>query len=124
MAELAEVSYSVVRSDDELETLGGNIYKVRRALGAKAFGINELRFQGGATGFAHDESQTEHEEVYFIIEGDAIFTVGEDDIELQAGDYLRVDPLEPRVFVAGGDGVRMIVVGARRREVYDGRATL
>lgn len=119
------MSFSVVRHDDELESVpGGGLYKVRRALGATAFGINELRFPGGASGFQHDESQTEHEEVYFIISGDAIFTVDDDDIEVVPGDYLRVDPLAERSFVAGGDGVRILVVGARKPEVYDGRPAL
>ena len=117
------MTFSIVRADDELESIGGGLYKVRRALGATAFGINELRFPGGATGFQHDESQTEPEEVYFI-SGDAIFDGDGDDVEVAAGDYLRVDPLSERIFLAGGDGVRILVAGARKPEVYDGRATL
>ena len=38
-------------------------FKIRRALGTTAFGINEFRMPAGFEGPEHDEVETGHEEV-------------------------------------------------------------
>ncbi len=98
--------------------------KIRRALGATAFGINEVRLPPGAAGREHDESDTGHEEVYVCIAGGGTFDVAGETIELRPGDYLRVDPGTTRLPTAGPDGFRFLVIGATPQREYDGRESL
>jgi quercetin dioxygenase-like cupin family protein len=119
------VSYTHLAKDDpSIEAFRGSFYKVRRALGTTAFGLNELRLPPGFEGPEHDETDTGHEEVYIGLEGRGTFTIDGAAVELCPGDYLRVDPSATRQLVAGPDGLRLIVIGAKPQPAYDGRPSL
>jgi mannose-6-phosphate isomerase-like protein (cupin superfamily) len=83
-----------------------------------------VRLPPGAEGAEHDETATGHEEVYVVLSGAGKFTIGEEDIPVTEGDYLRVDPSSRRQVVAGPEGLRFIVIGAKPRPEYDGRESL
>ena len=53
----------------EPEGPGGMVRKVRRALDARAFGLNYFVFPPNQVGREHDHSDTNHEEVYFVVKG-------------------------------------------------------
>ena len=89
-----------------------------------AFGINEIRLPAGGAGVEHDEKETGHEEVYIVLDGSGTFTVDGDRVETVAGDYLRVDAAANRQVVAGSDGLTLVVVAAKPKPEYDGRASL
>jgi quercetin dioxygenase-like cupin family protein len=119
------VAYTLLHGDDpSIESFRGVFLKIRRALDTKAFGINELRLPAGAHGVEHDESDTGHEEVYIALEGSGTFTIDHEDVEVAAGDYLKVSPDATRQLVAGPDGMRLVVVAAKPQPVYDGRESL
>jgi mannose-6-phosphate isomerase-like protein (cupin superfamily) len=119
------VSYTLLHEGDpSIESFRGVFMKMRRALGTTAFGINEVRMPAGAAGMEHDESETGHEEVYVVLAGTGTFKVGDEDIAVGAGDYLRVDAADNRQVFAGPEGLRFIAVGAQPKPVYDGRASL
>jgi uncharacterized cupin superfamily protein len=114
----------LAKDDPSIESFRDSFYKVRRALGTTAFGINELRLPPGFEGPEHDESDTGHEEVYIGLEGAGTFTIDGATVGLAAGEYLRVDAAATRQLVAGPDGLRLIVLGAKPLPAYDGRASL
>jgi uncharacterized cupin superfamily protein len=119
------VGYTLLNHDDpSVESFRGSFYKMRRALGTTAFGINEVRLSPGAEGVEHNEEDTGHEEVYVIIGGSGTFTIDDSSVGVAKGDYVRVDPGSTRLVVAGDDGLTFIAVGSKPLPVYDGRASL
>jgi quercetin dioxygenase-like cupin family protein len=121
----AAMGYTLLHGDDEsIDVFQGVFAKIRRSLGTAAFGINELRMPPGFEGFEHDESDTEHEEVYVALVGEGTFTIDGEDMKFAAGDYLRVDAESTRKVVAGLDGLRFIVIAAKPKAEYDGRPSL
>ena len=105
--------YSVVHVEDvEGEGPGGMVRKVRRALGAQAFGVNYFRFPPNQTGRQHDHKDSNQEEVYFVIRGSGTMRIGEDEISLRPGTFVRVDPRASRVPSSGADGLEFLAVGA------------
>jgi quercetin dioxygenase-like cupin family protein len=119
------VTYTLLHdSDPSIESIQGVFFKMRRALGTTAFGINEVRVPPGGSGREHDEAETGHEEVYVVLEGAGAFTIEGEDIAVSAGDYLRVDADATRQVRGGAQGLRFIVVGAQPKPHYDGRESL
>jgi uncharacterized cupin superfamily protein len=119
------VGFTYLHADDpSIETFRGVFFKLRRALGTTAFGINEVRLPAGASGIEHDERETGHEEVYVVLGGAGGFTVDGVEVPVTAGDYLRVDAASTRQAMAGADGLRFLVVAGKPQPVYDGRASL
>jgi uncharacterized cupin superfamily protein len=119
------VAYTLVNVDDpNVERFRNAFFRMRRALGTTAFGINEIRLPAGASGLEHDETQTGHEEVYVVVDGDGVFIVDGEQVAVRAGDYLRVDAAAVRRATAGESGLRFVAVGGKPRPGYDGRDTL
>ena len=86
------MGYTLINRDDpSIESFRGAFFKIRRALGTTAFGINEVRFPPGIEGPEHDELDTGHEEVYIVLEGSGTFTIDGEAVAVGGGDYLRVD---------------------------------
>jgi uncharacterized cupin superfamily protein len=110
--------------DSSIESFRGVFRKMRRALGTTAFGLNEVRLPPGAEGAEHDETATGHEEVYVMLSGEGTFTVDGEDVPVTEGDYLRVDSSSTRQVIAGPEGLRFIVIGAKPQPEYDGREYL
>ena len=119
------MTYTLLHGDDPaIESFRGVFMKIRRALGTTAFGINEVRMPPDATGMEHDEAETGHEEVYVVLDGAGAIVVGGEPVAVAAGDYLRVDAAATRQLKSGPGGMRVIVVGAQPKPVYDGRESL
>jgi mannose-6-phosphate isomerase-like protein (cupin superfamily) len=107
------VGYSFVDVDQlEGEGPGGAVRKVRRALGAQAFGFNYFTLPPGITGREHDHGDSGQEEVYFVVRGSGVMRVDGEDVELRAGRFVRVDATSVRVPVAGDDGLEFVTFGA------------
>jgi hypothetical protein len=108
------VGYSMVQVDDlPAEGPGGAVRFVRRHLGVSAFGINWFEFAPNATGYVHNEQETQQEEVNVIISGSGVYRVEGADIPVQRGTVMRFDPETTRVPIAGPDGMTIVAVGAR-----------
>ena len=106
-------SYSVADVDElEAEGPGGMVRKVRRALGARAFGFNYFKFPPGQEGREHNHAHDGHEEVVFVVKGGGMLRVDGEEIELKPGRFVRLDPTATRVPVAGSDGLEFVTFGA------------
>lgn len=64
------MGYTLVnRADPSVEVFRGVFFKMRRALGTTAFGLNEVRMPAGFEGPEHNEMETGHEETYLVLDG-------------------------------------------------------
>ncbi len=116
--QLLDVPHSTAPSDG---TGGVAFHLVRRYFDVQAFGVN------GASGNAgddvieeHDErDDTEygtegHEELFAVLSGHAVFTVGGEELDAPAGTLVFVrDPALPRAARATADGTSILAIGAR-----------
>jgi mannose-6-phosphate isomerase-like protein (cupin superfamily) len=106
-------SYSVVDVGElQGEGPGGMVRKVRRAVGARAFGFNYFTLPARQQGREHDHAEEGQEEVYFVVRGSGLMVVDGEDVELKPGRFIRVDPAARRVPIAGDDGLEFVTFGA------------
>ena len=107
------MGYSVVDVDSlEGEGPGGMVRKLRRAVGARAFGFNYFTIPAGREGREHDHADDDMEEVYVVIRGSGVMRVDGEEVELRAGRFVRVDPASTRVPIAGDEGLEFVTFGA------------
>jgi mannose-6-phosphate isomerase-like protein (cupin superfamily) len=91
---------------------GGMVRKVRRAIGARAFGFNYFTLAAGVEGREHDHADSNQEEVYFVVRGSGTMRIDGEEVELRPGRFIRVDPTSTRVPVAGVNGLELVTFGA------------
>jgi quercetin dioxygenase-like cupin family protein len=91
---------------------GGAVRKVRRALGARAFGFNHITLPPDAAGHEHDHAEDGHEEVYVVLAGSGRMRIDGDEVELRPGVFVRVDPESTRLPIAGPDGLAFVTFGS------------
>ena len=103
----------------EPEGPGGMVRKVRRALDARAFGVNYFVFPPNQVGREHDHSDSSHEEVYFVVKGCGTMRIDGEEVELRPGRFVRVDPKATRVPISGVDGLELVTVGASLEGRYE-----
>jgi tetratricopeptide (TPR) repeat protein len=120
---VSEERYSVVRLDEIPKIGRGNHSPIRAHLGIQAFGINAW---SGDTGEQvindHDEADSGHQELYFVLSGRATFTVAGDEIDAPAGTFVYPeDPAVQRKAVAAEPGTTVLALGAKPGEAYQAR---
>jgi mannose-6-phosphate isomerase-like protein (cupin superfamily) len=96
----------------DAEGPGGMVRKVRRALDAKAFGLNYFVFPPDQVGREHDHADSDHEEVYFVVKGSGTMRINGDEVELRPGRFVRVDAAATRVPISGAEGLELVTIGA------------
>lgn len=114
-----------IASIDQLETaqLSGTPRwaGIRRHFGIESFGVNGwAAVEAGQDVIGeHHEEETGHEELYVVLSGKAIFTVGGETIDGPPGTVVFVrDPAVQRRAVADEPGTRILAVGAKRGEAF------
>jgi mannose-6-phosphate isomerase-like protein (cupin superfamily) len=114
------VGYTAVDvAELEGEGPGGAVRKVRRALGARAFGFNYITLPPGREGREHDHADDGQEEVYVVVRGSGSMRVDGDEVELRPGVFVRVDAETTRLPVAGPDGLEFVTFGAPLDAAYE-----
>jgi mannose-6-phosphate isomerase-like protein (cupin superfamily) len=108
----------------DVETLegegpGGAVRKVRRELGAHAFGFNYFTLLPGIEGREHNHAEQNQEEVYFVVRGGGTMRIDGEEIELKPGRFVRVDPASTRMPIAGDEGVEFVTFGAPLDAAYE-----
>ena len=112
--------YSVVDvAELASEGPGGMVKKLRRALGARAFGFNYFTLPPGQEGREHDHAGNNQEEVYFVVRGTGKMRVGGEEIDLIPGRFVRVDPDTTRVPIASEEGLEFVTFGAPIGGAYE-----
>jgi len=103
----------------DAEGPGGMVRKVRRAVGAKAFGCNYFIFPPNQEGHEHDHADSNEEEIYFVVKGSGTMRIDGEEVELQPGRFVRVDLAATRVPVSGADGLEFVTIGAPLDRQYE-----
>jgi quercetin dioxygenase-like cupin family protein len=65
---------------------------VRRGLGVGSFGLNVVEIEQGYSIPEHNELERDQEEVFIVLEGDAVMVVDGEDHPAPAGTFVRVAP--------------------------------
>jgi tetratricopeptide (TPR) repeat protein len=94
---------------------------VRHHLGITAFGINAWTGpeQGDRLINEHDEEDDGQEEVYLVMQGRAVFELGDDRVEAPAGTFVFVRPGVRRTAFAEEPGTTLIAVGGVPDKPYE-----
>ena len=87
----------------------------RKSLGLQSFGMNVVELPPGETIPEHDETQTDQEEVFIILSGEATMVINGQDHAAPAGTFARLDPEPQRTVVNRSDeDVTVLIVSAPR----------
>jgi len=94
-------------------TEDGRWQALNSPLGLTAFGINAFNTDiGEDADSAHDESDSGQQELYIVVAGRALITVGDEQHEAGVGTLVSApDPAVTRSFRALEDGTRIVCLG-------------
>lgn len=98
---------------------------VRHHLGVRAFGVNLFEAPGAGDEVIEDhvesqDSPSEHEELYLVLDGAAEFEVDGETLDAPAGTFVFVpDPRSRRRAVARAGGTRVLAMGAPRGAAFE-----
>jgi quercetin dioxygenase-like cupin family protein len=103
---------------DEFEK-NGRWSLIRRGLGVEAFGLNVVEIEQGYSIPEHHELERDQEEVFIVLEGDAIVVLDGEDHPAPAGTFVRVAPPIVRTVRNDQDApVRLLIVSAPTTSGY------
>ena len=85
---------------------------LRDPLDCEKLGVTILDADPGWTGKEHDHADDGQEEVYVLLEGSATVTVEGEDVELDAGEALRIPAEATRQIRNGDTDSTFVLVGA------------
>ena len=93
---------------------------IRHHLGIQAFGINAWvpRGAGQEAINEHDETDTDEEELYFVLSGHAVFTIDGEEVDAPEGTLVLVEPEAKRSAAAKDEDTTILAVGGPRTEAY------
>ena len=93
---------------------------VRHHFGIKAFGINAVSKDAGNVLIPeHDESASGQQEIFFVHEGEAVATLGGEEVRAPAGTFIACEPGTKRKLEAAASPTTVIVVGAPVGRAYE-----
>ena len=107
---------------DEVETAshrGSNLIPVRHTLGFRPAGVNAWRADTGGQLIPPHEEDSGNEELYVVVRGRAMFTVGEETADAPAGAFVFVPPEVYRTATAEEDGTIVFAVGGTVGEAFN-----
>ena len=111
---------TVKRTEDFEAIFGGGFRRVRAGLGVTSFGIAVMDLPPNFGGYPeHDQSHDNQEEVYTSLEGTVTLRVGEEEIALEPGLWVRVGPEQKRKLITGDEPVRVLALGGTPGKIYE-----
>ena len=93
----------------------GGMWFLKEDLESDHLGFSILELEPGGKGKEHDETHTDQEEIYYVVEGtaDIELTDRDETVTLEADDLIRLDAEESRqIFNRGDERVKLVLVGA------------
>ena len=113
-----------IKHRDDLETMEGsgnsNWRLARKGLEETAFGFNFVTVGPGGQIPEHDETESGQNEVFMILEGDAIFRIEGEDHPAPAGTIARMSPEVTRTIVNESDApVSALLIGVHPDAAYE-----
>jgi uncharacterized cupin superfamily protein len=112
------MSLNIVQRGDLERT--GSWSLVRRSLDISAFGVNLVEIAPGTAIPEHDELGRDQEEMFVVMEGDAVLVVDGEDHPAPQGTFARLDPEHLRTVRNDGDRTAtVLIVSAPRTSGYE-----
>jgi uncharacterized cupin superfamily protein len=110
--------YTIVHLDD-FERPFPKWALARKALDLQSFGMNVVELPPGETIPEHTEVESDQEEVFIALSGDATMVIDGEDHPLPAGTFCRLDPEPQRTVVNKSDAdATVLIVSAPRTSGY------
>jgi quercetin dioxygenase-like cupin family protein len=115
--------YEIARVD-ELDRFGpnddGTVWRpVRRRFDVRAFGVNAWTGENAGDRVIERHREPDGpEELYFVHDGRATFTIEEETVDAPRGTFVHVPPGTLREAVAVEPGTKVLAFGAKRGEVF------
>ncbi|PSP72347.1 cupin [Halobacteriales archaeon QS_3_64_16] len=103
------MSHSKVNYEETDTTYG--MHFLRDSLGCEDHGVTVVDAEPGWEGPEHEHDE-DHEEVYFLVEGEATITVDGEDVSMSTGDAVRVSPDATRQVINGDTESQFVITGA------------
>ncbi len=97
----------------DVSTIEGRRKLVAAGLEAAAIRMNQFDNEPNQAGKEHDERESGQEEIYSALKGAGVIVVDGEEIPLEPGRYVLVEPGSTRQVVAGPEGLSYLIVGAR-----------
>jgi quercetin dioxygenase-like cupin family protein len=97
----------------EVNAIEGRRKLVTSGLEAHAIRMNRFDSEPNQAGKEHDERESGQEEIYTPLSGSGVLRVDGEEVPLEPGRYVLVEPGSTRQVVAGPEGLSYLVVGAR-----------
>ena len=114
---MAADGFSVKHLDD-FET-NGRWSLVRRGLDVSSFGLNVVEIEQGYSIPEHNELDRDQEEVFIVLEGDAVVVIDGEDHLAPAGTFVRCAPSLTRTVRNDNEApVRLLIVSAPTTSGY------
>jgi quercetin dioxygenase-like cupin family protein len=107
-----------IRHLDDFEK-SGRWSLVRRGLDVQSFGLNVVEIEQGYSIPEHNEVDRDHEEVFIVLDGDAVMVIDGEDHAAPPGTFARVAP--PLLRTVRNDSekpVRLLIVSAPTTSGY------
>lgn len=110
---------------DELEALpvddeGLTWRPIRRRFDIRAFGINAYTAERAGQRVVEEHAEAEnHEELYVVVQGHALFQLDGKDVDAPAGTLVFVRPGTQRGAIAKEPGTTVLAIGAKRGAVFE-----
>jgi len=96
----------------EVEPLAPGMHFLREELACQKLGLTVLDADEGWEGLEHDHAEDGEEELYLLVDGSCHLTVDGEQLSLDAGDVVRVDPEATRQ-LSFDDESTMVIAGAQ-----------
>jgi len=105
-----------IKHRDEFEVMEGSgdaTWRLaRKALGTSSFGFNLVELAPGGQIPEHDEAESGQDEVYIVLEGEAILRIGGEDHAAPAGTFASIEPPVSRTILNRSDApVTALLIG-------------
>ena len=97
----------------DVGTLDGRRKMIAPELGALAIKLNRFDNEPDQAGKEHDEAESHQEEIYIPVSGSGRIAVDGDEVMLEPGIFVLVEPESIRQVIAGSAGLSYVVVGAQ-----------
>lgn len=113
-----------IRHRDEFERMEGSgdstWLLARKALGTSSFGFNLVEIAPGGQIPEHDESASGQDEVYIVLEGEAVMRINGEDQPAPAGTFASFDPPTSRTILNRSDApVTALLIGVQPQGGYE-----
>jgi quercetin dioxygenase-like cupin family protein len=116
-------SYTIKHRDEfeAMEGSGDSTWRLaRKGLGTSSFGFNMVEIAPGGQIPEHDESQSGQEELYIVLEGEAVLRIEGEDHPAPAGTFASIQPPASRTILNRSEApVTALLIGVQPQGGYE-----